>query len=242
MTFTPRMALRAALLAAALTGTASSLTGCIPLMLGGAAVGASVFTDRRSSGTQLDDQTMAFKAQFQIAKQLGDAARVNAVAYEGNVLLTGDVPTQAAKDQATTIAQGIEKVKSVINQLDVGPAEPFEGRSNDAWLSSKVRTSLLSTKDVPSGAIVTTVNRGVVYMMGKVTQEEGDIAAKTAASVGGIVKVVKMFTYISRDEAIRLSGAATTSTPSNGSGGSAPTSGPAPIENGSDTMQAMPIK
>ena len=155
MTLMPRTALRAALLAAALAGTASTLTGCIPLMLGGAAVGASVFTDRRSSGTQLDDQTMAFKAQFQIGKQLGEAARVNAVAYEGNVLLTGDVPTQAAKDQATSIAQGIEKVKSVINQLDVGPAEPFEGRSNDVWLSSKVHTALLSTKNVPSGAIVT---------------------------------------------------------------------------------------
>lgn len=242
MTLTPRTALRAALLAAALAGTASTLSGCIPLVLGGAAVGATVFTDRRSSGTQLDDQTMAFKAQFQIGKQLGDAARVNAVAYEGNVLLTGDVPTQAAKDQATSIARGIEKVKSVINQLDVNSPEPFEGRSNDAWLSSKVHTALLSTKDVPSGAIVTTVNRGVVYMMGKVTQEEGEIAAKAAANVSGITKVVKMFTYISREEAIRLSGAATTSTPSNSSGGSAPASGPAPIENGSDSMQAMPIK
>ena len=102
-----------------------------------------------------------------------------------------------------------------------------------------MHTALLSTKNVPSGAIVTTVNRGVVYMMGKVTQEEGEIAAKAAANIGGIVKVVKMFTYISREEAIRLSGAATTSTPSSGS---APASGPAPIENGSDTMQAMPIK
>lgn len=240
MTLTPRTALRAALLAAALAGTASTLTGCIPLMLGGAAVGATVFTDRRSSGTQLDDQTMAFKAQFQIGKKLGDAVRVNAVAYDGAVLLTGDVPTQAAKDQAASIAQGVEKVKSVINQLDVGPAEPFEGRSNDAWLSSKVHTALLSTKNVPSGAIVTTVNRGVVYMLGKVTQEEGEMAAKTAANVGGIVKVVKMFTYISRDEAIRLSGAATTSAPSNSGGSAAPAA--APIENGTDTMQAMPIK
>ena len=239
MTLTPRNALRAALLTAAVAGAASTLTGCIPVMIGGAAVGASVFTDRRSSGTQLDDQTIAFKAQFQIGKKLGDSARVNAVSYDDRVLLTGDVPSQAAKDQATSIAQGVEKVKSVINQLDVGPAESLEGRSNDAWLSSKVRTALLSTKNVPSGAIVTTVNRGVVYMLGKVTQEEGEIAAQAAANVGGIVKVVKMFTYISRDEAIRLSGAATTSAPS---GNSAPSSGPAPIENGTDTMQAIPIK
>lgn len=242
MTLKPSTALRAALLAAALTGTASTLTGCIPLALGGAAVGASVFVDRRSSGTQLDDQTIAIKAQFQIAKQLGDNARVNAVSYNYRVLLTGDVPTQAAKDQAAAIAQGIDKVKSVANQLDVGPVEPFEGRSNDAWLSSKVRTALLATKNVPSGSIVTTVNRGVVYMMGLVTREEGDIAAQAAANIGGIVKVVKMFTYISRDEAIRLSGAATTSAPDGSSGSAAPAS-PAPIENGGgDTMQAIPIK
>lgn len=241
MTLTPRTALRAALLAAAMAGTASALTGCIPLALGGAAVGASVFTDRRTSGTQLDDQTIAYKAQFKIAKQLGDGARVNAVSYNYRVLLTGDVPSQAAKDQATAIAQGVEKVKSVVNQLDVGPVESFEDRSRDAWLSSKVRTALLSTKNVPSGAIVTTVNRGIVYMMGMVTQEEGDIAAQAAANISGIAKVVKMFTYVSRDEAIRLSGAATTSTPSNSS--SAAPSTPAPIENGGgDTMQAIPIK
>ena len=242
MTPTPRAALRAALLSAAMAGAAASLSGCIPLIIGGAAVStASVLTDRRTSGTQLDDQTIAFKAQIQISSKLGDAARVNAISYEDRVLLTGDVPSQSAKDQAAAIAQGIEKVKTVINQLDVGPVESIQDRSNDAWLSSKVRTALLQTKHVPSGAIVTTVNRGVVYLMGKVTQEEGDTAAQAVATVGGIAKVVKMFTYISREEAIRLSGATTTSTPDNGNSSAAP-SAPAPIENGSDSMQAMPIQ
>ncbi|ARP84966.1 BON domain-containing protein [Bordetella genomosp. 9] len=227
---------------------ASALSGCAPLVVGGAAAGAAVVvTDRRTSGTQVEDQNISFKVERNMSQKFGDTARVNASTYEGVVLLTGEVPNEAAKTQATSLAQGVENVKRVVNQLTVGPVASFTARSNDTWLGSKVRTELLNTKFVPSGTISITTDKGVVYLQGKVTQAEGDYAANAAAGVSGVTKVVKLFDIISREEALRLSG-------TNSSGTSAPASGatkPAPIETGggSDSgsaptggAEAIPIK
>ena len=142
-----------------------------------------VATDRRTSGTQLEDQNMAFKAQHQISQKLGETARVNAMAYGGILLLTGDVPTDEAKNQATAMARGVENVKQVVNQLTVGPIASLGVRSNDTWLTSKVKTALINTKYVPSGTIAVTTDHSVVYLMGKLTQAEGDYAANAAADV-----------------------------------------------------------
>jgi len=240
---------RAPLLALVLA-CAAALPGCAPLVIGGAAATtAVVVTDRRTSGIQLEDQNIAFKAQSQISQQLGETARIDATSYEGKVLLTGDVPTEAAKSQATAIAQKIDNVKSVSNQLRVGPVASFSTRSNDTWLASKLRTALLNARYVPSGTITVTVDHSVAYLMGKVTQVEGDYAATTAAGVSGVAKVVKLFDTISREEAVRLSGG---SQPPAQAGGSSSTQ--APIEtggasgtstDGGDTgsgMQAIPIQ
>ena len=155
-----RPAVRPLMLAAALSTAALSLSACAPLIVGGAAATtAVVVTDRRTSGVQLEDQNMAFKAQNQISQKLGETARVNAMAYGGHLLLTGDVPTEEAKNQATAIAQSVENVKQVINQLYVGPIASFGVRSNDTWLTSKVKTALLNTKYVPSGTIAVTTDR-----------------------------------------------------------------------------------
>ena len=241
-----RTAVRPLMLAAALSTAALSLTACAPLIVGGAAATtAVVVTDRRTSGIQLEDQNMAFKAQSQISQKLGDTARVNAMAYGGHLLLTGDVPTEEAKNQATAIAQGVENVKQVINQLNVGPIASFSTRSNDTWLTSKVKTALLNTKYVPSGTIAVTTDHSVVYLMGKVTQAEGEYAANATADVGGVAKVVKLFETISREEAIRLS--------NTGSKSNTSTETKAPIESGagaasdnaagtSNGVEAMPIK
>ena len=241
-----RTAVRPLMLAAALSTAALSLSACAPLIVGGAAATtAVVVTDRRTSGIQLEDQNMAFKAQSQISQKLGETARVNAMAYGGHLLLTGDVPTEEAKNQATAIAQGVENVKQVINQLNVGPIASFSARSNDTWLTSKVKTALLNTKYVPSGTIAVTTDRSVVYLMGKVTQAEGEYAANATADVGGVAKVVKLFETISREEAIRLSNSGTQSNTS--------TETKAPIESGagaasdnaagtSNGVEAMPIK
>nr|WP_315847295.1 BON domain-containing protein [uncultured Achromobacter sp.] len=242
-----RTAVRPLMLAAALSTAVLSLAACAPLIVGGAAATtAVVVTDRRTSGIQLEDQNMAFKAQSQISQKLGDTARVNAMAYGGHLLLTGDVPTEEAKSQATAIAQGVENVKQVINQLNVGPIASFGTRSNDTWLTSKVKTALINTKYVPSGTIALTTDHSVVYLMGKVTQAEGEYAANATADVGGVAKVVKLFETISREEAIRLSNSSTrdasteTKAPIQSGAGAAPSDNNA--AGTSNGVEAMPIK
>lgn len=242
-----KTATRPLLLAAALSGAALSLSACAPLIVGGAAAATAVVaTDRRTSGTQLDDQNAAFKAQNQISQKLGGTARVNAMAYGGRLLLTGDVPSEAVKSQAAAIAQGIESVKQVVNQLNVGPIASFGVRSNDTWLTSKVKATLINTKYVPSGTIAVTTDHSVVYLMGKVTQAEGNYAANAAADIGGVAKVVKLFDTISREEAVRLSNSgaksntSATKAPIAGGANATDVDGSAP--NGGNAVQAMPIK
>ena len=238
-----RRAARPLILAAALAATAASLSACVPLVVGGAAAGTAVVaTDRRSSGVQLDDQNITFRVESQISQKLGNNARVNALVYNGQVLLTGDVPTEADRTQATAIAQGVDKVKSVSNQLTIGPAAAFSTRSNDTWLTSKVRTALVNAQYVPSRTIAVTTDKGVVYLMGMVTQSEGDYAANAASSVGGITKVVKLFEIISREEAVRLSGSNDGKAAPIESGASS-SQGAAPAGGGSDGgIELMPIK
>ena len=179
-------------------GSSLTLAGCGAVIVGGAAATtAMVATDRRTAGEQLEDKTIELKAASEMTGTFGDRARVNATSFAGVVLLTGDVPTQQDKAQAERVAAGIEKVRKVINELRVGENTPLSVRTNDTWLTSKVRTALINTKEVPSLTIVVTTERGVVYLLGRVTEAEGQRAAKAAAMVTGVNKVVKLFEIVS---------------------------------------------
>jgi len=196
-----RPAMRALLLAAALAGPAGLLTACAPVVVGGAAAGtALVATDRRTAGLQLEDQNIAFKVDSRMRQAFGDAANVSSTAYLGRVLLTGQVADEQAKQRATQLAREVENVKEVVNQIEVGPLSTFERRTSDTWISSKVRATLVNTRGVPSRTINVTTDNGVVYLMGKVTRIEGDMAAAAAAGVSGVKKVVKVFTIMTREE------------------------------------------
>ncbi len=239
---------RIALLALSLAGAAATLSGCVAVMGGAAAGTAVVATDRRTSGVQLDDQNLGFKIEHAISQKFGDTVRINANVYEGQALLTGDAPTEAIKAQATDLAKAQAGVKSVYTEMVVGQPASFGTRSNDTWITSKVRTSLLNTKFVPSGTISVTTDRGVVFLQGKVTQTEGEYAANAAAGVGSVTKVVKLFNIISREEAVRLSGSYSDPT-----GTSTKAPGSAPVENapgadstsgaaGGGAVESLPIK
>ena len=202
---------RRALLAVAATLAAGSISGCVPLIVGGAAATATVVSDRRNVQEQANDKNInanvnaALKKQFgDNATQAGDTARINSNAYLGVVLLTGDAFSEKAKAQAGEIAGKIDGVKSVSNQIHVGPLGSFGDDASDTWLTSKVMAKLASTYDSPSRAIVVTSHLGVVYLMGMVTQHEGDLAAAAAAEVSGVVRVDKLFRTISQSEAARL--------------------------------------
>ncbi len=196
---------RPLLLCLALASTGSLLQGCVPLVVGGAAATGVVVVDRRTVGQQVEDKTIEIKVASEIRSKFGDSVRINSTSYEGVVLLTGDSLGNDRKADSTEIARGVRHVKSVSNQVNVVKETASFGEvSNDTWITSKVMTTLATTKEIPSRTIVVVTDRSVVYLMGLVTQREGDLAAAAAAQVSGVKRVDKLFQVISPAEANKL--------------------------------------
>ena len=244
-----RRYIRPLILCAVLIGAGSTLTACIPLLIGGAAATTGmVIVDRRTVGEQVDDKSIELKIGGQFRENFGDAVRATVTAYDGVVLITGDTISREFKSRATEIARKVENVKSVSNQLDVvKDLASFGVVSNDIWITSKVMTTLATTKDIPSRTIVVTTDRGVVYLMGLVTQREGDMAAAATAKVSGVKRVEKLFQIVTPEEAKRLdvaarggnSSEATTPMGERPASGSGSMAGDTPPAGGA---QAMPIQ
>jgi osmotically-inducible protein OsmY len=196
--FTPAVLRWSAALAAAL-----SLSACAPLVLGTAVGGAFVATDRRTSGTQLEDQGIKIKAANRIREVLKDRGNVNVNAYNRRVLLTGEVPTEADRAAAAAAAGQTENVAGVVNELMVGFNSTLSSRSNDVLVGTKVRATLVDARDLMSNAFNVVVERGDVYLMGIVTEREANRAAELVSTISGVRRVVKVFEIISEDELAR---------------------------------------
>ena len=181
---------------------ATLLTGCAPIVVGTAVVaGAMVVTDRRSSGAQVDDEVIQGKANVRIGEALpGDNVRVNTNSYNRTVLLTGEVPSEADKATVEQIVARIDNVVSVVNELTVGPPNSFNEKTKAAYITTKVKASLVDAKDVFANQIRVVTHRGVVYLMGRVTEREAQRAAEIARGVSGVTKVVRVFEVISEAE------------------------------------------
>jgi osmotically-inducible protein OsmY len=201
--------LRLTLLASALAAT-TLMSGCA-LLVGGAIVGSSmVAVDRRTSGTQLEDQSIELKAVKRAGELLGDRGHINVTSYNRLVLITGEVPTEADKAAVEQAVTRIENVRSVVNELVITLPSSIGNRSNDTLITSKVKASLVDAKDVQVNAYKVVTERSVVYLMGRVTEREADRAAYIARGVSGVRKVVKVFDVISEAE---LAGIAPASAP-----------------------------
>ncbi|ABM40668.1 transport-associated protein [Acidovorax sp. JS42] len=201
MTFPLLRISSAALAAAALAG---SLAGCAPLVIGGGAVvGTLMATDRRTTGTQVEDEGIEMRTASRIRETLGDRVHVNVTSYNRQVLLTGEVPTAADGQKVEQIAQGVDNVRSVVNDLGVMPASSLTQRSRDTFISTKVRASLVDAKDLSANAFKVVTERDVVYLMGRVTQREAKRSAEIARGVDGVRKVVRVFEVVSEEELIR---------------------------------------
>ena len=190
--------------AAALCG---ALSGCAPLLVGGAAVGGTmVATDRRSSGVQLEDETIELKAHQRIRTTVGERTHVNVTSYQRQVLLTGEVHREADKATVEATVQKIDGVKSVVNDLAVMWPTSTSERSRDLLLAGKVKATLLDASGLASGAFKIVVERGVVYLMGRVTEEEATRAIDLARAVPGAVKVVRLVEVITPEQLRNIKG------------------------------------
>jgi len=191
---------RPALLIAGLAIT-TLISACAPLLVGGAVVGTSmVVTDRRTSGTQLEDQSIEIKGQTRVREAVGERGHVNITSYNRNVLLTGEVAADTDKVAVEQAVAKIEGVRTVVNELAVMGSSSIASRSSDLVLVSKIKASYVDAKDVFANAIKVVAERGTVYLMGRVTEREANRATDIARGVPGVQKVVKVFEVISEAE------------------------------------------
>ncbi len=176
------------------------LSGCAALFIGGTAMGVSVAHDRRSAGTMMDDQTIELKLYDLFTRMLPPGNRIATTSYNGVVLLTGEVMSAQARQQAEQIARDLKEppVRLVYNELVIGPPSPMSVQSNDALLTTKVKSALfrIQIPDFDPSRVKVVTERGVVYLMGLVKPNEADASAKAASGVSGVLKVVTLFEYI----------------------------------------------
>ncbi|MGV3571341.1 MAG: BON domain-containing protein [Ramlibacter sp.] len=172
---------------------AGSLSACAPLLVGGAVGGALMASDRRTSGAQIDDEAIELRAAARLREALGDNVHLNITSYNRQVLLTGEVPSEAAKQRAEQIVAAVDNVRGIVNEVAVMPATSLVQRSNDVLITGKVRASFVDAQDLQANAFKVVTERGVVYLMGRVSDREAERATSIARGIGGVSKVVRIF-------------------------------------------------
>jgi osmotically-inducible protein OsmY len=178
----------------------ATVSACAPLIIGGAMVGGGlVVSDRRSTGTQIDDESIELKAGSRI-RELATLGRVEVISYNRIVLLVGEVPAAAEKLAVEQTVSRMENVRSVVNEIVLAPKSSVGSRSNDTLLTTKVKATFVDAQDVQANAIKVVVERGVVFLMGRVTEAEATRAAELARTIPGVQKVVRVFEVVSAEE------------------------------------------
>ena len=180
------------------------LQGCAPLALGTAVGTVLVSVDRRMAGTQLVDETIEFKSSAKARELFGDTAHVSVTSYNNIVLLAGEVSKEADKQRIEKAVTELDNVKTVINELAVTFPSTLTARAGDTVITAKVRASLIDAKDLTSSAFKVTTERGIVYLMGRVTSREAKCATEITQGISGVNKVVQVFDLIEEAELERL--------------------------------------
>ena len=188
-----RLAPRMAMLAI----VAGVLSGCVGVVLGGAAGGASVINDPRTAGSQVEDESIELKAGTRLRgnKELNQQTHINVTSYNQVVLLTGEAPTEDMRAQVFELVKGIEKVRTAHNEITIAAPSPLTSRTTDSWLTTSVKAKIVGAKELNAIRIKVVTEAGTVYLLGLVTQREGDLAAQLASQTAGVQRVVKLFEY-----------------------------------------------
>ncbi len=193
---------------AALVGAAAAVlvaSGCAPLVVGGAAVTAgatvSTITDRRSAGAVVNDAVLEKRVAWEIDQAVGHDvdSHITVTAYNGKLLLSGEIATEQAKATAGATAARSLDVASVVNELAVMESVGLFQRMSDSSLATKVRSLLMTTKEVYLSQMKVVVERGIVYLMGIVTPQENALALDVAAHTSGVARVISVCDIMSAE-------------------------------------------
>ena len=175
---------------------ALALPACAPVLVGAGAVGAlSVSEDRRSSGAQVDDQSIEWRASSRISERFGSKAHVNVTSYNRAVLLTGEVPDERVRGEVEKLVREVPSVQGVTNELVVAEPTSLGSRTTDSYITSKIKTRFLDAAKFNALHVKVVTEAGVVYLLGLVTEKEADDAVEIARTTGGVRKVVRIFEY-----------------------------------------------
>lgn len=181
---------------------AASLSACVPIVAGSMVAGtATVATDRRTTGTQMNDEVKESRVAWEISQKVpAEDSHITVTCYNGKVLLTGEVRTAQEKASAESIARASIEVEDVVNELAVREPVSVSQRLSDSSLATAVRSRIIGTKGAKLNQMKVVADRGIVYLMGLVTEAEGTAAANAAAQTKGVARVVKVFEYQTAEE------------------------------------------
>lgn len=172
--------------------------------MGGVVAGATIAADRRTPAVQAIDKGIELEAGNALAKRFGDDAHINVTSFNQKVLLTGEVKDADIKSQAGAYVKAMKNVRSVFNELVIGPNSSYTARANDTYLESKIKTQMIFTEKLPSNSMAIVAEGTSIYLMGILTQNEADLAKKIASNTNGVKDVYAYFDIISEAEKIRL--------------------------------------
>lgn len=175
---------------------ATQITACLPIIAGGAAAGGAMAADRRTAGIFVEDENIELKAVKKMETNLGEDAHVNVTSFNRNVLLTGEVPEATAKVKAESLTKEINNIRSITNEITVGPKSSIGSRGNDSFITSKVKGQFLTENKFPANYVKVVTENSVVYLMGIVTTSEADAAVEIARNTEGVTSVVKVFEFV----------------------------------------------
>jgi osmotically-inducible protein OsmY len=180
-----------------LLGATALAQGCAPVIVAGGATAAVAATDRRSVGTQLDDENIELTARRKLNddNRLGDDVHVNITCFNGTMLLTGEAATAEQRDIVVSLVRIIQGVKNLVNEISVTEPTVFANRVHDSWITGQVKTRMLGTENLKATRIKVVTERSIVYLMGLVSHREADLATEDARSVSGVKRVVRLFEY-----------------------------------------------
>lgn len=197
------------LAATALILTLPMLQGCIPAVIAtGAAAGVLSAHDRRSTGTQTDDETTEWKAAQLIPEKYQALSHINFTAYNRRILITGEVPSEDAKSLIGTQTSKIEGIREVFNELVIAPASSLGNRSNDAYITSKLKARLVDSNQLSANHIKVVTEGGIAHLMGIVTEREAKVAVAIARTTDGVRKVVNVMEVVTDADIRRIDNSA----------------------------------
>lgn len=181
-----------------------ALQGCFPIVAAGVGTGVLATLDRRSFGTQTEDETIEWKSSARVSERIGDKAHVNYTSYNRKVLLSGEAASPEIRAEIERIVSGVPNVTGVYNELAIAGSSSYSARSNDAYITSKVKARFVDAHKFNANHVKVVTEASTVFLLGLLTQREADAAVEIARTTAGVMKVVNLMEIISEAKAKEL--------------------------------------